>query len=568
MRRLTPALLATLALAVAATIVVLCAVTEDEPVKRLTLAIIAPVSIAGSALLGWRVSRIAPGNRVADRLVLLAIAVGWLALSDRVLALGLERDTAWVGWAALLADEAFIPPLVALCALIWIFPDGAAPSRAWGQRGRRLGWAILVVVLCAIPVMTVPPEIDRQAVANPFGDAGPVLPWIELLEIPLVGAALLAAPLSIRWRLRRASGIERLQLWWIAYAATLLPLALVVCMIEIFGFGSTSGIAAGAVLLLAPLAIAAAVTVAITRHGLYAVDRLVNRTLVYAALTAALAAVYAAIVLVVGVLLGGSAPPTTAAATLVVAVAFRPLRDRAQREVDRRLARRRHDGMRRVATFLDEVRAGRAEPEAIGAVLRDALGDPGLEVLFRLPASACWARGDGTVEPPSGDDDLRARTPVRRGGVELGVVLHRPELCDRPDTLDGVLSAAGLALEIARLRVEIRVQLAQVAASRAGIVAVQEAERSRTQRELRDGAQQRLHALSVAMRHAQGLIDAHPEEASAALDDAVAEVSAALAQLRGVAQGLRPDGHAGGAPAVRADRRRDLPIVLEQSCVS
>ena len=107
------------------------------------------------------------------------------------------------------------------------------------------------------------------------------------------------------------------------------------------------------------------------------------------------------------------------------------------------------------------VRAGRDEPERIGEVLAEALDDDGLEVWFRLPATDAWADATGRIgEPPM--DTVRARTPVRRGDLELGLVLHDPALADTPDTREGVIRAAGLAMEIARLRGEVRVQLAQV----------------------------------------------------------------------------------------------------------
>ena len=130
--------------------------------------------------------------------------------------------------------------------------------------------------------------------------------------------------------------------------------------------------------------LAVAVAVAVTRHGLYSIDRLFNRTLVYGLLTALLAGTYAAGALLVGLLTGDSALPA-AVGTLAAALAFRPLRDRLQRLVDRRFARARYEGVALVHAFLEDVRAGRAEPEEVGAVLAVALEDPGAEVFFRLP---------------------------------------------------------------------------------------------------------------------------------------------------------------------------------------
>ena len=96
------------------------------------------------------------------------------------------------------------------------------------------------------------------------------------------------------------------------------------------------------------------------------------------------------------------------------------------------------------------------------------------------------------------------RTPVRRGGLALATVVHDPALAERPDLLDSTIGAAGLAIEIARLRVEVRRQLAEVEASRARIVTAGYEERRRLERDLHDGAQQRLVSIGLALRHLQG----------------------------------------------------------------
>src|SRR5204863_8096298 len=100
-----------------------------------------------------------------------------------------------------------------------------------------------------------------------------------------------------------------------------------------------------AVLMLLHVWLAVAVATAVTRHGLYAIDRLFNQTLVYALLTALLAGTYAVAALCVGWLAGGSAAPASVG-TLAAALAFRPLRDRLQNAVDRRFSRARFEGVR------------------------------------------------------------------------------------------------------------------------------------------------------------------------------------------------------------------------------
>ena len=171
--------------------------------------------------------------------------------------------------------------------------------------------------------------------------------------------------------------------------------------------------------------------VAVTRHGLYGIERLINRTLVYGALTVALAAAYGVVVLVAGVVFGGSSAVRASLATLVVALAFGPLRRRLQTLVDWRFARARYEGTRRLRAFLDEVRAGHAEPEDVATEIAAALRDPTAEVVYLLPASGAWAdrRGHTLDAVP---DDGRARTPIGRDHRQVGVLLHDPDLLARP----------------------------------------------------------------------------------------------------------------------------------------
>ena len=298
-------------------------------------------------------------------------------------------------------------------------------------------------------------------------------------------------------------------------------------------------------LVAAEVALVAAIGIAVVRYRLYAIERLVNRTLVYVTLSLLLVGAYAAITLALGVVVAGGSDWVVALATLVVAVAFRPLRSRVQDLVDRRFSRARYEGVRRVRDFEDDVREGRREPEAI--VLRararrfatrsrrSSSGCPRARRMPTRPASLC--------ELP---DDGRARSEIEREGAHTAVLLHDPGLLEKPDLLRGVLAAAALSIEIARLRVEVRFQLAEVEASRARIVEAGYEERRRLERDLHDGAQQRLVSLGVQIRRLQRT-----------LPDGRAVLSPALDQIVGRGRsrdrGLAPDR---GRRAARAPRRR------------
>ena len=159
-----------------------------------------------------------------------------------------------------------------------------------------------------------------------------------------------------------------------------------------------------------------------------------ERTLVYVSLTLLLGAGYAVTTLAIATALGSGSPLATAGATLVVAVAFRPLRSALQDLVDRRFRRARHDAVRRVGAFLDELRARAAAPEAIEPLLRELLSDPTLELRFFLPESQVYVDTRGMpVADIAGDP--RACTQIERAGVPVALVLHRATGPQRPDPL-------------------------------------------------------------------------------------------------------------------------------------
>jgi signal transduction histidine kinase len=376
------------------------------------------------------------------------------------------------------------------------------------------------------------------------------------LAIVGVLASLVAAVWAVRVRFRRARGIERLQLKWLTYSATVIPLSLLAGLAT-----RDESVRTASIFLMAAL-LPGGVAIAILRYRLYEIDRLINRTLVYGVLTLLLAGGYAAIALAVGVAAGGTSTWGTAIATLAVAVAFRPLRARVQRAVDRRFARARYDALRRVEAFLSDLRSGRAAPEDIEGVLAETLGDPHLELHYWLATDGVYADAGGNpvATQPS---DGRVRTPVSRGGAPMGVVVHDRALDERPHLLASVIEAAGLAIEIARLRVELRGQLDEVEASRARIVAAGYEERRRIERDLHDGAQQRLVSIGLALRHLQHELPAGAGAADAMLDDAVSDISAAISDLRELARGVRPSQLDDGIGPALHELAERSPVAVE-----
>jgi signal transduction histidine kinase len=479
--------------------------------------------------------------------------IGWLLLANGfvVALLGLAGSYAeytvfadpgalpGAAWAVLATERAWPLLFASITAIAWIFPDGRLPSPRW----RRYAFAGAV----SFAVLVVLSLLAAERFEEPF--AGYASPLPELSE-SVVGvpfmisglgalASLVGGALAMRTRLKRSVGVERLQFRWLAYAAALIPAVVVTCLLEI-SISGDDGSATTAALVFALTAVPIAIGVAVMRYRLYEIDRLINRTLVYAGLSAALALAFAAVSLGLGLTIGSGSTLPTAAATLAVALLFGPLRSRMQLLVDRRFNRARYEGLQIVQRFLADLRDGQAAPEEVEAMLSEALGDPDLELLFSLPADGAQVDATGrAVASPVNQE--RARTPVRRGSLPLATVVHDRSLAERPDLLESVIEAAGLAIEIARLRVEVRRQLAEVEESRARIVTAGYEERRRLERDLHDGAQQRLVSIGLALRHVQAQLPTGTDQAET-LDATVDEVSAAISELRELARGVRPAG--------------------------
>jgi signal transduction histidine kinase len=171
--------------------------------------------------------------------------------------------------------------------------------------------------------------------------------------------------------------------------------------------------------------------------------------------------------------------------------------------------------------------------------LARVLGDPGLVLAYRVPGERSYLDGRGrlvTVPPPGGD---RAAAPVERDGRELGMLLYDASLDDDPELVGVVAAAAALTLDDARLQAESEDRLAELRASRERIVAAGDAERRRLERNLHDGAQQRLVSVALQLRVLQSQVRADPALAEQ-LKSAGEELSQSLEELRELARGIHP----------------------------
>ncbi|MGH3013466.1 MAG: histidine kinase [Gaiellaceae bacterium] len=182
------------------------------------------------------------------------------------------------------------------------------------------------------------------------------------------------------------------------------------------------------------------------------------------------------------------------------------------------------------------------EEDPAPADLRDALAralrDPSLTLAYWLPEYGSYADLDGrAVELPSRDG--RATTPIDRDGGHVAALLHDPALNDEPALLEAVTAAAGIAIDNGRLHAELRARLQELRGSRVRVIEAGQKERQRLERDLHDGAQQRLIALSLELSRLEERLDADPD-ARTTLDQARREISKSLDELRAVARGIHP----------------------------
>ena len=257
-------------------------------------------------------------------------------------------------WPAIYSPAVAVAGIACVGFVLLLTPTGSLPSPRW-RWWARVAAAAPVVYLVALTLNTEPLDPTYRSVTNPLGLHAFQRP-IAVTHIVASGVAVVAVvvgALSLVVRFRRARGTEREQLRWVALAAVLVSLAILVVLA---GMGAGNQLlitwAAGISFAVLPLAIGAAVL----RYRLYDLDRIVSRTLAYGLLTVLLGGGYAGLVLGLGQLLGRDSSLVVAAATLTVAALFQPARRRVQHAVDRRFDRRRYDAAHTIQAFSARLR--------------------------------------------------------------------------------------------------------------------------------------------------------------------------------------------------------------------
>jgi signal transduction histidine kinase len=494
--------------------------------------------------------------------------VGWLltigglvtALSTDLLgAYGVRAEHAgWPGAAAAqwLSTAAWSPGALMWVIVLLYTPTGRLPGRRW--RICLYGGVLGTVLLLLGWLTGADSQNPNSTLANPF-----VLHGAPGQALVIVGGSVLAgsavgAVASIFWRIRGADAVLRQQLKWVAVGgalnAALIPVGLL--------FWSTSPF----VQALSPIVLMAAVAAlgaAVLHYRLFEVDRIVLKAVAYAVAVALSVAVYAVAAISLGAVLGGTRPWQIAAATLVAAAAFRPTARASQRFIDRHFDKDREARVR-LDRYLDGLRAGTERTERFEEVLRESTGIPDLTLLLHLPASDGYADVRGRLRTP----DSVLPTVELRGGARSEAIVQYPGPADprRAALIERLLHHARLAVQIARLGIELNRQVHELDASRRRISVAADAERRRIQRDLHDGAQQRLVTVGIALRSVEARLRRRTEIDDAdVIDGLVADLQTTIAELRTLVADLPlPQLDAGIGAAFRelADRS-PIPVRVE-----
>src|SRR6266540_2804633 len=285
--------------------------------------------------------------------------VGWL-----LLALGLWFTYGYASYALLAwrgaptavgsaaKDVGFFWMAACIGFILLLTPTGRLPSPRWRWWARVAALAVMVGLLSSVLGPLTEPD---QSVADLVAVRALAvwLPVVRGVTFAIAGLAIPIGAASLVVRFRRARGVERQQLRWLAVGAAPVAVAvLAIAALVLAGNEVSFGWFVGVCLAVLPVAIGAA----ILRYRLYDLDRIISRTLAYGLLTVLLGGGYAGVVLGLGQLLGRASSLAVAGATLAVAAVFQPARRRVQRAVDRRFNRRRYDAAQTIQAFSARLR--------------------------------------------------------------------------------------------------------------------------------------------------------------------------------------------------------------------
>ena len=476
-----------------------------------------------------------------------------------------------VGWIVGIIPVLFLLPL--------LFPDGHLPSRRWwplvALSGVLIGF-LFVASVFATPRFAGNGEVPR--VDNPL-----YISALDRFEIPdpvlsiMLLGILIGSVASLVVRFRRSKGDERQQIKWVALALILLVFSFALTEV-LLQLGIESVLIDALISGTAFIAIPVSIGVAVLRFRLYELDVVVKKTLVAGSLAVFVVAVYAAVVWAFGAFAAGrESSASLFVIALLLGLAFRPVARFARRVADRLVYGRRATPYEVLTEFSGRIGDAYATEDVLARmaqILGQATGAGVARVWLavggELVPEASWqTEAPGAGGSPIRGDALPAvpgetAVEVRDRGDLLGALsvampANDPMTPSKERLVHDLASQAGLVLRNVRLVEELR-------ASQRRIVAAQDAERRRLERNIHDGAQQQLVALSVKARLAQGVADRDPTKTTELLGQIEGELQTALDDLRDLARGIYPpllaDKGLGAALEAQA-RRSPLPVTVD-----
>ncbi len=528
----------------------------------------------------------APDNRIGWLLLWVAITVGAAFTTGEASIYAATQGepalASWLAWPGNALWALGLFPLLILLPLV--FPNGELPSPRW----RWLAWAgvgISILAFVTIGFGTATFELGDVGptitVANPLHIPGLEIESIGNVLWPVLLGLFAAAATSMVIRFRRSSGVERQQLKWFAFAVVVLATYFVISAI-LEGLGISEGGVGEFISGLAFLGIPLTVGIAILQYRLWDLDVVVKKALVAGALVVLALAVYGGAVALFGVAAADrQSPGSLFVIALLLGIAFRPVMRIARKVVDRFVYGRRATPYEVLTEFSERVGTSYATEDVLprmAQVLGEGAGAEVARVWLRagreLRQAAAWPE-DATVigAVPTTDGEVwsvpgETAVEVRDRGELLGALSVRMPAADpmnptKEKLVRDLAAQAGLVLRNVRLVEDLR-------ASRQRLVAAQDEERRRLERNIHDGAQQQLVALAVKARLARQLTERDPAKTAEMLIQIETETQTALEDLRDLARGIYPPllADRGLVAALEAQSRKAaVPVSVEADAV-
>jgi signal transduction histidine kinase len=475
-----------------------------------------------------------------------------------------------VGWASLWVLPFFISLYV---GILLLFPDGKPSSRRW----RPVVWVWGTTTVVALMTFGLDkavtgfgngncPPLPGDAIAcvnNPITSSSVryAVGVVSAISGLVLFATAIAALLSVIIRFRRAKGDERQQIKWIAFLGVAFWVMFFVNIVLFGVFGQDSAIpgasfsiVVGILLIGLPLAIA----VSVLKYRLYDLDVVVRKTVVVGILVAFIAVVYVIIVAGIGALIGSrSNTALSFVAAAVLAITFQPARERARRLADRLVYGRRATPYEVLTRFSDQMSGAYADVDVLprmAQILGEGTGATSATIWMLTDGvmrdAASWPAGSAGGSFPNDAVEVRHEGEVL-GAVSVEMPASDPMDPSKRKLLEGLAAQAGVVLRNVRLIDELK-------ASRQRLVAAQDEERRKIERNIHDGAQQQLVALTVKLRLAEQSLDRDLDKAREILGQIQGEAQTALEDLRDLARGIYPPllADSGLAAALTAQAKR------------